>query len=118
MRAKSVIGLAAILAAIWLMGQFNRDNFRRDTFAVCIGRAGDGPRVTEQEAQVCACMAGAAVQALPWKSRLPQSLITLDAEDNSRMIAAQKQCQREWKGVVGTASPARTGDLWIHNPAL
>ncbi len=118
MRIKSIVGMATILAALWLMGDFNRDTFRRDLFALCLGRASDGPSVTETEAETCACMARAAIQAVPWKSRLPQSLITLNAEDNARMVAAQKTCQTGGAGVVGTASPARTGDLWIHNPAL
>ena len=95
MRIKSVIGLAAIVAALWLMGKFNQDNFRRDLFALCLGRAGDGPVVTKREARACSCISQAAVQAVPWKSRLPQSLINLNSEDNARMIEAQAACQSD-----------------------
>ena len=119
MRFKSIVGFCAILVALWVFSISNRDNFHQDLYTVCIGMAGEGPVVTDVEKATCACMADAAVASLPWKSRLPQSMIRLTAEDNARMIEAQKSCDAAKPvQLSGTASPARTGDLWIHNPAL
>ena len=95
MRTKSVVGFAAIVAALWVVSAVNQDRFREDIYMVCIGHASDGPFVTEAEIATCACMADAAVAAVPWKSRLPQSMISLGSEDNARMFESQKTCAPE-----------------------
>lgn len=93
MRIKSVVGLAAIIAALWLVSDVNRGRFHQDVYTVCIGLAGDGPVVSAEEKETCSCMASAASDALPWKSRLPQSMIRLSDAENARMLAAQRSCR-------------------------
>lgn len=95
MRIRSLIGLLAMLSALVILGIANRARFANDTYVVCLGKIGDGPMVTESEKTLCACMGRRAVEAVPWKSWLPQSMIDLNADDNARMIEAQRQCRAE-----------------------
>jgi hypothetical protein len=93
MRLKSLIGLIAILVALVITADASRKRFVNDTYMLCLGLVGDGPIVTREEQTLCACMAEQAVTAVPWKSRLPRSLITLNEDDNARIVAAQKSCR-------------------------
>ena len=101
MRTKSVVGLAAIIAALWLISDVNRGRFHQDVYTVCIGLAGDGPVVSAEEKRTCSCMASAASGVLPWKSRLPQSMILLSDAENDRMLEAQRNCRTEGADVKG-----------------
>ena len=92
MRLKSLVGFAAIVVALWILSGVNQNRFHADVRMLCIGHASDGPVVTKVEMTTCACMADAAVSALPWKSRLPQTMIALDRDDNARMLQAQQVC--------------------------
>ena len=93
MRPKSVVGLFAILAALAILAIANRSSFERDTYVVCLGTISDSPVVSDAEQTLCACMARRAVEAVFWKAWLPQSMITLTDEDNTRMVEAQKTCR-------------------------
>ena len=100
MRLKSLVGLAAIMVALWVMSGVNRDRFHRDVYTLCIGLAGDGPVVTEEELGNCVCKADAAITAMTWKSRLPQSMIRLTDAENEQIVTAQAEC----KGAPGPVS--------------
>ena len=98
MRIKVVVGVLAILAAAWVFGMINRENFHRDAYMLCLGSSGDGPVVSSAEMTQCACAAGQAVAAMSWKSRLPPALFSPGPGDKQRIAAAQSRCHPVGQG--------------------
>lgn len=98
MRIKVVVGVLAILAAIWVFGMVNRDNFHRNTYMLCLGSSGDGPVVSSAEMAQCACAAGQAVAAMSWKSRLPPAFFPPSPQDKQRIATAQSRCRPVGQG--------------------
>ena len=98
MRIKAVVGVLAILAAFWVFGMINRDNFHRDAYMLCLGSIGESAVVSAAEKAQCACEAGQAVAAMSWKSRLPRSLFSPSADDKQRISQAQSRCRSVGQG--------------------
>ncbi len=92
MKWRSAFGLIAILAAMVAWSIHHRNEFHANVYVICLGLASDRLFVTPREMLECGCVASEMVAALPWKSRLPLTMIRLDAVDNARMVEARLAC--------------------------
>lgn len=75
MHAKSLVGLAAIVASIWIWSTLNKNAFEADAYSLCLGRVGQGPTVTDGERAICACKVEELLGSEPLRARLPNAFL-------------------------------------------